>query len=187
MREVRAGLSMEERSRRAERIVERLFRVGAFAQARTVFLFSSFGAEVSTRAIAERLIEEGRRVLLPVLDKTVMHAAEYRPDEGLLGSWYGPDEPADRTPVDPAEIDAIVVPGLAFDRRGFRVGYGGGHYDRYLRSLGDRATRVGVAFEVQLVEHVPRGRFDQPVDVVVTEEETIFCHRPPTEATASST
>ncbi len=177
MREVRAGLPMEERSKRAALILERLFRISAFNQARTVFLFSSFGAEVPTQAIAERLMEEGRRVLLPFLDQSVMHAAEFRPDEGLLGSSYGPDEPQNRVPVDPGEVDAVVVPGLAFDRRGFRVGYGGGHYDRYLRKLDRTATRIGIAFEVQLVEFVPHGRLDEPVDIVVTEQETVFCHR----------
>jgi len=70
----------------------------------------------------------------------------------------------------PEDIDVAVVPGLAFDRRGHRVGYGGGFYDRFLGRLRPDALTVGICFSVQLVDEVPHGRGDRPVDLVVTEE-----------------
>jgi 5-formyltetrahydrofolate cyclo-ligase len=177
MRELRGGLSPEERARLARLIEDRVFRVPAFKEAGTVMLFSSFGAEVPTHSIAARLAAEGRRVVLPFLEANAMHAAELLPDEALEPSTYGPGEPRSRVAIDPREVDAVVAPGLAFDRHGFRLGYGGGHYDRYLRTLRPQATRVGIAFHVQLLEAVPHSRRDEPVGIVVTEGETVFCRR----------
>lgn len=179
MRDLRSVLSAEERPRLAIRIEERLFGLPAFGRARAVLLFSSFGSEVPTRGIAERLQSEGHRVLMPFMQDDVMHAAELRPGESLLPSTYGPKEPPSRIPVDPKEVDAVVAPGLAFDRSGFRIGYGGGHYDRYLRRMQPQATRIGIAFHLQVVELVPHGAADLPVHFVVTDEETIACGEPP--------
>jgi 5-formyltetrahydrofolate cyclo-ligase len=76
------------------------------------------------------------------------------------------------TPLDPASIDVVGVPGVAFDRGGRRIGYGGGYYDRFLRGL--PAFTVALAFGLQVLdEALPTGRFDLPVDAIVTEGETI--------------
>src|SRR6266508_1552638 len=91
------------------------------------------------------------------------------------GSDLGPKEPFSRVPVDPAEVDTVITPGLAFDTHGYRLGYGGGHYDRYLVRLRQESFRVGIAFHLQLVPSVPHGPEDQPLDFVVTEQETIDC------------
>lgn len=146
-----------------------------FASARTVLLFYSFGSEVATRGMAARALADGKRLLLPYLEGGTMEAAEVRSDDELVPTGYGPREPGRRVPVDPAEVDVVVTPGLAFDRRGHRLGYGGGHYDRYLGRLGPAATRVGVGFSAQVVEHVPNEPGDQPVDLVVTDEGKIDC------------
>lgn len=90
----------------------------------------------------------------------------------------GPAEPQRRTPVTPEAIDVVIVPGLAFDRSGFRLGYGGGHYDRFLRRLPDRSLRVGLAFHSQVVDRVPRGSGDERLHLVLTDRETIDCRAP---------
>ena len=82
------------------------------------------------------------------------------------------------TPQAIADIDAILVPAVAFDRRGYRVGYGGGYYDRFLPELRGRAVRVGLAFACQLVDSVPAGAHDVPVDFIVTETEIIATGSP---------
>jgi 5-formyltetrahydrofolate cyclo-ligase len=178
MRELRKTLAAEDRPRSAKRIEEALFGLLAIQNARTVLLFSSFGAEVPTQSIAERLLADGRSVLLPFLEGDMMHAGRLWPGDRLLSSSYGPSEPTSRTPVDPAEVDAVVAPGLAFDRHGYRIGYGAGHYDRYLQALRAGATRIGIAFHLQIVETVPHDMADEPMDIVVTEQETIICQRP---------
>ncbi|MDQ4006282.1 MAG: 5-formyltetrahydrofolate cyclo-ligase, partial [Actinomycetota bacterium] len=95
--------------------------------------------------------------------------AEVGPGDPLDPTGYGPREPARRIPVDPLTVDVVVAPGLAFDRLGHRLGYGGGHYDRYLGRLGEGALRIGVAFSLQLVDRVPTEPGDRPVDIVVTD------------------
>jgi 5-formyltetrahydrofolate cyclo-ligase len=88
---------------------------------------------------------------------------------------YGPMAPAERRRVEPGEIDLVVAPGLAFDRQGHRIGYGTGHFDRYLVRLRDDATRVGIAFHQQVIPAIPHGPRDQRLDLLVTDLETIPC------------
>jgi 5-formyltetrahydrofolate cyclo-ligase len=175
MRVLRSGLPIEERIRMGGLIQDLLLALPPVREARTILLFYSFGSEVPTAGIAGALQASGRRVLLPFLDEAVMEAAELLPGRPPVVSSYGPKEPADRVPVDPAEVDVVVTPGLAFDRTGYRIGYGGGHYDRYLRRLGPHAVRVGVGFHVQVLPDVPHGPDDERLDLLVTEEETVDC------------
>jgi 5-formyltetrahydrofolate cyclo-ligase len=176
MRAVRQAISPDDRGILSDRIATRLFELPALGAARAVLLFYSFGSEVTTREISRRLLTEGRRVLLPFLEGSDrMEAAELRPGRPPVATTYGPKEPADRAAVDPEDVDLVVAPGLAFDRMGYRLGYGGGHYDRYLARLGPHATRVGIAFHVQVRERIPSGPDDQRLDFVVTERETIDC------------
>lgn len=175
MRAIRNAIPAEERGRLGVEIERRLFDLPALLAASTVLLFSSFGSEVPTDGIRERLIEQGHRVVLPYLDGREMEAAEVRPGEALTSSAYGPAEPPSRSAVDPRQIEAAVAPGLAFDRIGYRLGYGGGHFDRYLRRIGTGAVRIGIGFHVQLVDAVPHGLGDEPLDLVVTEDVTIDC------------
>ena len=175
MRRRRDALTPSERTEKAEAIEERLLEIAGVREAATALLFYSFGSEVPTASAVRALHDRGTRLLLPYLDTEGMEAAEVLPDEELPRSGYGPREPARRVPIDPADVDVVVTPGLAFDRTGHRLGYGGGHYDRYLTRLRPRALRVGVAFSVQLVEVVPAGPEDQRVHVVVTEEEVVDC------------
>jgi 5-formyltetrahydrofolate cyclo-ligase len=173
MRRVRSGIPAEERARRAQAVHSRLFALPEVRGARTVLLFYSFGSEVATGGMAARALAEGKRLLLPYLEADGMEAAEVRPGEPLAPTSYGPKEPSRRVAVDPASVDLVVTPGLAFDPEGRRLGYGGGHYDRFLGRLGPGAARVGVAFEDQMVEGVPEAPEDQRVDLVVTEARVI--------------
>ena len=72
-----------------------------------------------------------------------------------------------------AEIDLVLVPGLAFDREGYRLGYGGGHYDRFLTDLERGTTAIGVCYAAQLLDRIPHGPSDQRVHLVVTDRETV--------------
>ncbi len=179
VRSMRDALTPEERSRRAAAIEERLFGLPEVLEARTVMAFSSFGSEVPTQAIIERLAAEGRRVALPKVVEGEMHAAAYRPGDPVVLARYGAMEPRDLAPIPPEEIDVVITPGLAFDRSGHRVGYGGGFFDRFFRRTRPDALRVGICFAIQVVEAVPRGGADAAVDLVVTETETIECRRGP--------
>jgi len=176
MREARAALGPERRAVLARAADANLFRVQAVARARNVLIFYSFGSEIATAGVIEGLAARGTRMLLPFLgDDGRMEAAELLPGEAPVPSAYGPKEPPRKWAVDPAEVDLVIAPGLAFDRSGHRLGYGGGHYDRYLGRLEPGAVRVGIGFSMQLVEEVPWERGDEQVHLVVTEQGILDC------------
>ena len=175
MRALRDAMPAEERARLSDRIAARLRPLLDRLAPRTVMVFSSFGSEVSTRNIIETLLEAGRRVALPVVAGHDMRAVSFRLGDPVRTARYGAAEPASAAEVPPDAIDVVVVPGLAFDRRGYRVGYGRGYYDRFLVRTRPDATRIGIAFHAQVVEAVPHGDADQPVDAVVTEVDIVRC------------
>jgi 5-formyltetrahydrofolate cyclo-ligase len=175
MRRLRASVDPEERARLGGRIEERLVAMPDFVTAGSVLLFYSFGSEVATAGLVERARALGKRVLLPYLAGRALEAAEIDAGEELVPTTYGPKEPGRRRAIDPKEVDLVVTPGLAFDRRGYRLGYGGGFYDRYLARLRSDATRMAVGFSFQVVDEVPADPADERVHLVVTESETIDC------------
>ena len=179
MRALRAAISPHERAVRSDALASRLFSLQEVGRAGCVLAFRSFGAEVSTDAIVGRLLDAGKRVLLPAVEADGMEAAEYRAGDPLVRSSYGALEPADRTPVDPTLVDLVIAPGLAFDREGNRLGYGGGYFDSFLRRMRQGATVVGVCFHEQLIQEVPTGPDDVRVDVVVTDREVLRSRQAP--------
>ena len=176
MRMTRAEIPPVDRAQMAIAARERFLLLPEVQAAGTVLLSWSFGSEIDTHGIIERLRAEGRRVVLPFVRGDEMNVAALGDEGELVPTGYGPKEPARPAPVDPGEVDVAVAPGLAFDVRGFRLGYGGGHFDRFLARLGPDAVRVGLCFHSQLVDRVPHGPGDEPVDVVVTDRETFICH-----------
>jgi 5-formyltetrahydrofolate cyclo-ligase len=154
----------------SDEVARNVLALPAVVDARTVMAFSSFGSEVDTGPIIERLERDGRRVALPRMEGRIIVAVAYRSGDQVKPSSFGALEPAGGETVAPGEIDVVIVPGLAFDRSGHRIGYGRGFYDRFLGALRPDALTVGICFSVQLVDEVPHGRGDRPVDVVVTED-----------------
>jgi 5-formyltetrahydrofolate cyclo-ligase len=169
MRSLRASIEPSERGVLAARAEAHLLALPEIRDARTVLLFYSFGTEIPTSVLMRRMIERGVRVLLPYLTGEAMEAAEALPGVPLEATDYGPREPGRRLPVDPALVDVVITPGLAFDRSGHRLGYGGGYYDRYLARLHPAALRVAIGFGQQLVDAVPVEAQDEPVNMVVTD------------------
>ncbi len=134
-----------------------------------VALYDAIGSEVSTRALADRAIARGLVTayprVVPGMRRLALHratAADLRP-----GTWRIPEPDASAPDVDPGALAMIVVPALAFDPRGARLGWGKGHYDATLGAA--TCTRVGLAFEAQLVDRLPVDDHDLFVDVVATE------------------
>lgn len=182
-REVRARIRAERdavpearRSEMGARAVERLLGLPEVRSAGTVMAFWSFGSEVPTGPLISALHERGARLVLPRLVDGEIVPLGYAPGDPTTAAGFGAREPlevAER--VDPAVIDVVVTPAVAFDRSGTRVGYGGGYYDRFFR----RATgsfRVGLAFALQLLtEELPAGHTDLRVHAVATEREVVRC------------
>ena len=160
-----------------ERIAERTIELPEIQAATIVMVFSSFGSEVPTGPLIERLRERGVTVALPRIEEGDLVPIAFAPGDPVRQTSFGALEPIGPNSLDPSSLDVIGVPGVVFDRDGRRVGYGGGYYDRFLRDL--TAFRVGIAFSLQVIEgRLPAGSFDLPVHAIVTEEETIRPGRP---------
>jgi 5-formyltetrahydrofolate cyclo-ligase len=165
----------DERAERSRRIVDRLLGLPEVAAAHTVLAFWSFGSEVDTSGLLERLHGSGRRVVLPRIEGAELVAAAYAPGDPVSPTPFGAGEPMGPEVVHPEEVDVVITPGVAFDRTGRRVGYGGGYYDRLLGRLRPGVAAIAIAFALQIVDEVPEGRADRRVDVIVTEEEVVRC------------
>lgn len=164
-----AALDEKELEKSDIEIYNNLSRLPELLSAKTVFLYCSAGHEVDTRRIIGFLLERGQTVALPVsLPEGEMYFARYLPGELQQGRFFGILEPAADAPhIEPENGGVIIVPALAFDRSGYRMGQGGGYYDRYLsaRSL----YSVGIGRDCLLSDQVIREEHDRPVNCLVTE------------------
>jgi 5-formyltetrahydrofolate cyclo-ligase len=171
----RDALTERELSAASTAVAARVLDLPEIARARTVMAFSSFGSEVPTQPLLAGLIDRGVTVAMPRIVDGDLEARSYRPGDPMTTTWFGAREPQDGQIVDPLDLDVVITPGVAFDRHGRRVGYGGGFYDRFLRGTPD-AVRIAVGADVQLLdEALPAGSFDLRVHVIVTPTETIRC------------
>ncbi|WP_424361981.1 5-formyltetrahydrofolate cyclo-ligase [Methylocystis parvus] len=145
-------------------------------EAPVVSVYWPIRSELNTRPLIDALAARGYRVVLPVMHK-IKHPLVFRdftPGDDLVKGPYGLSEPADdKTARDP---DIIFSPLAAFDRKGYRLGYGGGIYDATLAELRPkkRVTAIGVAYSCQEADHVPTEPHDQRLDFLLTERETII-------------
>ena len=169
----RGRIDPQERVDQGAACVQRLLGLDEISAAERVLAYVSVGSELRTGTLLEALLSRGSTLLLPyVADDGMLRASEIRSTAGLAPGYRGIPEPRARMPVDPARADVVVVPGVAFDARGGRLGFGGGFYDRFLQACGD-ATRIGICFECQVVDEVPLEDHDQRMDIVVTPDRVI--------------
>ena len=177
MAAARDALDPAWRKRASAALVDRMTSLAAFAGARRVLLNVPFRSEWDAAPLIERALARGKEVLLPRVDETSRMLDLRRiadPAADIVTGYRGIPEPADRCPrADPASVDWVLVPGVAFDREGGRLGYGGGYYDRLLPLLSPRAARVAGAFSMQIVDRVPSAPHDIRMDTVVTEAEIV--------------
>lgn len=127
-----------------------------------------------TREIVDWALADGKRVIVPITDranKRLVFSELKAPNRELEKGAFGILEPKVefRKPVPLEEADVVLVPGVAWDRRGYRIGYGAGYYDRSINSLQKHTTKIGLAYEFQIVPSIPTIRYDRRVDDIVTE------------------
>lgn len=175
MRKVRRDFARGRQAELAERIVRSLSKVTAeweiTASAR-IAGYWPIGAEADVRPLLHRLHEMDVKCSLPVVMDTgrVLQFREWRPGDQLSDGPLGTRQPGDDRPESRPGI--LLVPGLAFDGNGWRLGQGGGYYDRTIADLGGRSGifTIGVAYSCQLIEDVPHGPGDMPMNAILTEE-----------------
>jgi 5-formyltetrahydrofolate cyclo-ligase len=163
----------DERRRRSDVIRRKVFRLAVFRRANLVGCFVALPYEVQTWRMIEEMLARGKRVAVPVTARrgTRLRFAEIRdPARELSRGPLGVLEPHPRTRqwVRVQELDLLLVPGLAFDRRGQRLGHGQGYFDRLLERVPKTTPTVGLAFRFQLLECLPTAAHDRAVQTVVT-------------------
>ena len=167
------GLDSQRKAEHDRRILGRVMALPAFQRAQKVFCYLPLAHEVNTRPLVEALLEVHGVAYVPVtdLDERMLRVAELTSMAELVEGAYGILEPADPRLVDPATIEVWIVPGIAFDARGYRVGHGGGYFDAFFHAHSTDALKIALAYALQLVDAVPASDHDVPVDLVVTEAE----------------
>ncbi|MDG3074256.1 5-formyltetrahydrofolate cyclo-ligase [Bacillus halotolerans] len=170
-------ISNEELSKKTARINEHLFSLQGWQNASTIAVTISRGLEVPTRPIIEKAWGEGKEVCIPKCDPDTkrMQFRTFQADDQLETVYAGLQEPMiEKTnEVIQSQIDLMIVPGVCFDADGYRIGFGGGYYDRYLSDY--KGNTVSLLLECQLYDHVPHLSHDIPVQMLVTEDRIISC------------
>ena len=169
----RRAIEPQQVTGRSEAILQRLLALREYADAELVHTYAaSVENEVETDELIRHALRAGKRVVVPVVEprsRALRHAEIRDLDELRPGHWDLRQPPIEgaRWLEDVADIDLVIVPALAYDRRGNRLGLGGGYYDRFLSAI--RAATVGPTFACLLLEAVPVDPWDIPVDLVITE------------------
>lgn len=156
-------------------VIDRLTATEEYKNSKNIFVFVSTNNEVSTHNFIKNSIYLGKNIYIPYVnsEKKSMLATKLDAFEDLEMGFYDilslPKSKLNE--VNPENLDLIVVPGLIFGKNFYRIGYGGGYYDKYLSNNNIKATKIGICFEFQIVDKVEFDIFDIPVDMIITEKE----------------
>ncbi len=179
MKRMRKRQNPETVRTKSRAIAQRLFGLDAFVASRNLLIYMSLPGEVQTGDMIKEALDLGKRVCVPVLaEGGRLDVSEIQSlDLDFAVRALGVREPkdSDRIAVDPKLLDCIVIPGLAFDAQGGRIGFGAGYFDRFLAGVPKTAQRVALAFDFQILESLPQTPQDVPVHCILTETTTINC------------
>ncbi|MBI5225329.1 5-formyltetrahydrofolate cyclo-ligase [Candidatus Micrarchaeota archaeon] len=169
--EIRKKLSAYEKKELEGKIIGMLISSRDFKSAKTIMLYFPVHNEVDCAIAIEDAMKTGKIVCCPCIEGNEIVAREI--GGKLQKSKFGVLEPFDGKIIAPDEIDLVIVPGVAFDRRGGRIGYGQGFYDRFLKKTS--AKKIALAYGFQVGRAFANESHDVPVDKIVTEKEIIYC------------
>lgn len=170
--------STSEIEQKSTDIVDQVLLLHEYVRARGIACYVSKDSEVNTRTLLRNALDRDKRVLVPVVkagDIDLFFSEIKELGKELAPGTFGILEPKPEfvRPVDLDAVDLIFVPGIVWDRDGYRLGWGRGYFDRVLTKLPPHVRSAGLAFNMQLVSRVPRDQFDVPVDMVITESRVI--------------
>ncbi|MCH5211123.1 MAG: 5-formyltetrahydrofolate cyclo-ligase [Oscillospiraceae bacterium] len=170
MREKRRALSKDIIQKSSAEICRQLFTLDEVKTAKSVCVFLSAFNEPDTMGIIKQLWQSGKKVSAPVSDTETNTLSLFQIEsiEDLHKGAYGIPEPSKSKPVSEEDIDVILVPGLAFDKKGGRMGFGKGYYDRLLAK--SRAMRIGLCYDFQLMDSIPTEEHDINMNYIITEK-----------------
>ncbi|RKD30087.1 5-formyltetrahydrofolate cyclo-ligase [Thermohalobacter berrensis] len=176
----RKNLSEKDIINKSKKICDLFLSTVLFKKSKNIMAYVDFRNEVKTEHIIKTALSKGKNIFIPItITKTkellLSQLKDY--DNELTKGTYGILEPKEEyiRKSDPDLLDLIIVPGVAFDKRGYRIGYGGGYYDRFLGKLNKEIPKIALAFDVQIVPKIIPDKFDIPVDFIITENAIINC------------
>ncbi|HID26181.1 MAG TPA: 5-formyltetrahydrofolate cyclo-ligase [Thermoplasmata archaeon] len=174
---IRKNIPLNEVMTWSKRVGERFFNLQEYRNAEVIMFYVSYDNEVYTHDMIKKTLSDGKRVVVPLSDtkRREVLPVEIQGFDELKAGTYGILEPFyhPKRVVSKDELDLVVVPGVAFDLEGHRIGHGFGYYDSFLRET--RVRKIGFAFEFQIVPGLPEERWDVKVDKIVTEKRVIEC------------
>jgi len=174
----RKNINIVKKEEMDKKILDKFYESEYYRNSKKIFIYISYDSEINTKGIIYKALEDNKKIYVPRTDfKTRrMDAVEIISLDNLIESEYGILEPSIKEPfIDPNELDLIVVPGVAFDSQGSRMGYGAGFYDIYFKKINKDIIKLALAYEFQTLEKVPMNELDIPVDCIITENEVISC------------
>ena len=180
MLQCRAQLSQEVVDACALRMQQHIEGIPAYADAGQIMLYCSYKNEAGTLPLLHAILASGRQAILPVTDKAFnIHPYCLTSLSQLRSDIRGIPEPNPSCchPADLSKIQMIIDPGVVFDRRGGRIGFGRGCYDRFLPLLKEDPCIVGLAYEFQVLPRIPQTPLDYPMQLIVTEQGVIAAER----------
>ncbi|HUG20645.1 MAG TPA: 5-formyltetrahydrofolate cyclo-ligase [Planctomycetaceae bacterium] len=172
-------IALDSRPERSQRILDRLITLPQYRSAKTVLAYVGHRSEVQTLPLIEQRLRDSEPTAVPWCEDGRLRLFRLESLDDLETGSFGIYEPRrdlrneSSRNVQLSDIDVILVPGIAFDRSGGRLGQGKGYYDKLLQDARPRSTLIGLAFDCQVVDVVPREPHDVPLDLVVTESATI--------------
>lgn len=170
---LRLMLSEADKLSAADRVFDRLEKTAAFMLAEKILMYHSLPDELETHRFLDKW-KQKKMFFLPRVNGVNLDILPFDETRLELGSFHI-EEPTGNDTVDPDDIELIIVPAVAFDRKGMRLGRGKGFYDRLLART--KATKIGIGYEFQLLDEIPAEEHDVPMDMVVTEETTIIIRK----------
>lgn len=177
---LRRAQSSWDIEKKSDNIKGELFTFSTFDEAETILFYLAVKDEVQTEKMIEESLQKDKRVVVPFIDwqrKEILPSEIKNLAKDIKIGILKIPQPKKNlySPFSPASIDLVIIPGVVFDRKGNRLGFGAGFYDRFLGKLSDTTKLVGLAFELQLVDNVPSQSHDVAVDYLITEGGIINC------------
>jgi len=179
MLERREKLSLLEVQRKSQQMNQQLLLHSAYQTAKAILTYLPIRNEPDTLPVINAAWQQKKQVLIPVIqanNKTLVLSKLDNLQELIPGIYnILTPKPDYIRPVNPDSVDVCILPGVAFDRKGYRLGYGGGYFDRFLPKLRANCLKIALAYDFQILDCLPRTEFDLPVNIVITESSLYLC------------
>ncbi|MBL7054519.1 5-formyltetrahydrofolate cyclo-ligase [Candidatus Woesearchaeota archaeon] len=174
----RNSLTEQEVKEKSKKIIGNLKALEEFQKAKNILFYVSVNNEVDTHEIIKELLKaEEKNIIVPytMRGKPRIFLSKLKDFTELEPRSFGILEPKEKyiKGVDKGKLDLIIVPGIAFDKNGHRIGYGYGYYDRFLKTINEDTVKIGLAYKFQIIEKIPEEEHDVPLNIIVMAKEII--------------